>query len=174
MTAAGPLRGPHKGGGCAAAVLAAPAKRTGPPPRPPGCSASPCGRRPCGPPWTPGTPAAPGNRKSGQATACPGQTRAHQGQPALATITTTEVSTLRGEPRGPRVRFEGCRLAKDGLLLTAAPCQPQRRQHARVRPRRLRRQRTPACVHRRQLADRIHLRQQKEMTGQPKCRCKKI
>jgi len=32
--------------------------------------------------------------KSGQATACPGQTRAHQGQPALAMITTTEVSTV--------------------------------------------------------------------------------
>ena len=50
VTVAGPLRGPDKGGGCAAAVLAAPAKRTGPPPRPPGCCASPCGRRPCGPP----------------------------------------------------------------------------------------------------------------------------
>ena len=37
MTAAGPLRGPDKRGGCAAAVLLAPAKRTGPPPRPPGC-----------------------------------------------------------------------------------------------------------------------------------------
>ena len=41
VSAAGPLRGPGKGGGCAAAVLAAPAKRTGPPPRPPlGCCAS--------------------------------------------------------------------------------------------------------------------------------------
>jgi hypothetical protein len=50
VSAAGPLRGPGKGGGCAAAVLAAPAKRTGPPPRPPGCCASPCGRRLAGRP----------------------------------------------------------------------------------------------------------------------------
>ena len=71
VTAAGPLRGPGKGGGCAAAVLAAPAKGTGPPPRPQGCCASPCGRRPYGPPLTPGTPAAPQSRKSGQATALP-------------------------------------------------------------------------------------------------------
>ena len=59
-----------------------------------GCCASPCGRRPCGPPRTPGTPAAPGSSKRGQARACPGQARAHQGQPVLAMITTTEVSTV--------------------------------------------------------------------------------
>ena len=41
VTAAGPLRGPGKGGGCAAAVLLAPAKGTGPPLRPQGCCASP-------------------------------------------------------------------------------------------------------------------------------------
>src|SRR6266704_4141415 len=83
VTAAGPLRGPRKGGGCAAAGLAAPAKGTGPPPRPQGCCASRCARRPCRPPLTPETTAAPRNRKSGQATACPGQARAHQGQPIL-------------------------------------------------------------------------------------------
>src|SRR5215510_14737757 len=99
VTAAGPLRGPHKGGGCAAAVLVAPAKGTGPPPRPQGCCASPCGRRPCVPPLTPGTPAAPGSRKSGQARACPRRARAHQGQPVLTMITTTEFSTVGGEPR---------------------------------------------------------------------------
>ena len=71
MTAAGPLRGPGKGDGCAAAVLLAPAKGTGPLLRPQGCSAPPCGRRPCGPPLTPETTAAPGGRRSGQATACP-------------------------------------------------------------------------------------------------------
>ena len=38
--------------------------------------------------------AAPVSRKSGQVRACPGRTRAQQGQPALATITTTEVSTV--------------------------------------------------------------------------------
>ena len=59
MSAAGPLRGPHKGGGCAAAVLVAPAKRTGPPPRPPGCCASPCGRRPCRAALDPGDPCGP-------------------------------------------------------------------------------------------------------------------
>ena len=70
-TYAGPLRVPGKGGGCAAAVLAAPANGTGPLLRPPGCCASPCGRRPCGPPLTPETTAAPRNRKSGQATGLP-------------------------------------------------------------------------------------------------------
>jgi len=59
VSAAGPLRGPGKGGGFAAAGLVAPAKGTGPPPRPQGCCASRCARRPCGPPLSPGTPAAP-------------------------------------------------------------------------------------------------------------------
>ena len=47
----------------------------------------------------PGAPAAPGSRKSGQATACPGQTRAQEGQPTLAMITKTDLSTVRGESR---------------------------------------------------------------------------
>jgi len=81
VNAAGPLRGPGKGGGFAAAGLVVPAKGTGPPPRPQGCCTSRCARRPCGPPLTPGTPAAPGSRKSGQATACPRRARARQGQP---------------------------------------------------------------------------------------------
>jgi hypothetical protein len=81
VSAASPLCGPPNGGGFAAAGLAAPAKGTGPPLRPQGCCASRCARRPCGPPLTPETTAAPGSRKSGQATACPRRARAHQGQP---------------------------------------------------------------------------------------------
>jgi hypothetical protein len=109
VSAASPLRGPGKGGGCAAAVLVAPAKRTGPPPRPQGCCASPCGRRPYGPPLTPGTPAAPGNKKSGQAQACPGQARARQGQPAPSRDHhNRSLHGFRGTPTspGPAVREE--------------------------------------------------------------------
>ena len=49
---------------------------------------------------TPETTAAPGNRKSGQATSLPrpGE-RAQEGQPLTGPITKTEVSTLSGEPR---------------------------------------------------------------------------
>jgi hypothetical protein len=71
VTAAGPLRGPGKGGGFAAAGLTALAKGTGPPLRPNGCCASPRGRRPCGPPLIPETPAAPRDSKSRQATGLP-------------------------------------------------------------------------------------------------------
>ena len=38
--------------------------------------------------------------------ACPARKRAQQGQPVLATITTTEVSTVRGEPRGRLVHLD--------------------------------------------------------------------
>ena len=99
VTAAGPLRGPGKEAAAPPLALLAPAKGTGPPLRPQGCCASPCGRRPCGPPLTPGTPAAPGSRKSGQATACPARTRAQQGQPVLARTTNRSLHGLRGTPR---------------------------------------------------------------------------
>jgi hypothetical protein len=100
VIAAGPLRGPGKGGGFAAAGLTAPAKGTGPPLRPPGCCASPCGRRPSGPPLTPETTAAPRDSKSGQATGLPRPDAGAKASPVPAVITTTEISTVRGTPSG--------------------------------------------------------------------------
>jgi hypothetical protein len=51
-----------------------------------------------------------GTGEGGRPRACPARTRAQQGQPVLATITTTEVSTVSGEPRlvrSGRDRFVG-------------------------------------------------------------------
>ena len=98
VTAAGPLRGPHKRGGCAAAVLLAPAKRTGPPPRPPGCCRIALRATALRAALDPGTPAAPGSRKSGQEHSLPRPDAGAREQPCLAAITTTEVSTVSGEP----------------------------------------------------------------------------
>ena len=81
VSAAGPLRGPGKGGGCAAAGLLAPAKGTGPPLRPKGAPHRPAGDVPCGPPLTPETTAAPGTGKAGRPRACPARARAQEGQP---------------------------------------------------------------------------------------------
>ena len=79
VTAAGPLRGPDKRGGCAAAVLLAPANRTGPPPRPPGCCRIALRATALRAALDPGNPCGPGSSKSGQAAkagrprACPGR-----------------------------------------------------------------------------------------------------
>ena len=97
VTAAGPLRGPGKGGGCAAAGLAAPAKGTGPPLRPPGCCASPGGRRPCGPPLTPETPRPRQEKRAGHRPAPPegGRTKA---SPCWARSRQPKSPRLEGNP----------------------------------------------------------------------------
>lgn len=56
-------------------------------------------KRPCGPPLTPETTAAPGSRKSGQATACPTPAkRAQEGQPCRADHQNRSLHTSRGTP----------------------------------------------------------------------------
>jgi hypothetical protein len=94
MSAAGPLRGPHKGGGCAAAGLLAPAKGTGPLPRPQGCCASRCRATALRAALDPGDPCSPWEQAKRAGPGLPHQARARQGQPALTMITTTEVSTV--------------------------------------------------------------------------------
>jgi hypothetical protein len=98
VTAAGPLRGPPEGGGCAAARLVVPAEGTGPPLRPQGCCASRCARRPAAAP-DPGDLCGPWRQvKAGRHSLPPpgaGTTRRAPSDP----ITATEVSTVRGEAR---------------------------------------------------------------------------
>ena len=95
MSAAGPLRGPFKGGGFAAAVLAAPAKRTGPPPRPQGCCASRWRATALRAALDPGDPCGPWEQeqRAGSSLPRPGAGAARTA-PSWAMITTTEVSTV--------------------------------------------------------------------------------
>ena len=94
MSAAGPLRGPGKGGGCAAAVLVAPAKGTGPPPRPQGCFRIALRATALRAALDPGDPCGPWEQEKRADQGLPPPDAGAKGQPALAMITTTEVSTV--------------------------------------------------------------------------------
>jgi hypothetical protein len=123
VSAAGPLRGPGKGGGFAAAGLVAPAKGTGPPPRPQGCCASrwratalraaldpgdPCG------PWEQGKRAGPGLPPPGAGATRPARPgRNHHNR---------SLHGLRGIPPGLAYSDDRAALWRMAVLLYACSC----------------------------------------------------
>ena len=94
VTAAGPLRGPGKEAAAPPLALLRPLRVRG---RPSGLQGAAHRAARDGPAGRPGPrrPLRPlGTGKAGRPQACPARKRAQQGQPVLATITTTEVSTV--------------------------------------------------------------------------------
>ena len=99
MSAAGPLRGPGKGGGCAAAVLAAPAKGTGPPPPASRVLRIALRATALRAALDPGDPCSPWEqeKRAGHKPA-PARKRAQEGQPILALITKPMSPHFQGNP----------------------------------------------------------------------------
>jgi hypothetical protein len=102
VTAAGPLRGPEKEAAAPPQSFLCPLRVRGRSSGLQGATAPPCGRRPCGPPWTPETTAAPGSRKSGQATGLPHrQAGTRRPAPLPGDHQNRSLHTSRGTPEVP-------------------------------------------------------------------------